>query len=64
MFRTLLAAIAIAIASVCLAPSASAEGPYANCTDAKADGAYNITQDDPDYWPGGDRDRDGIACEA
>ncbi|MCP9272970.1 excalibur calcium-binding domain-containing protein [Mycolicibacterium arenosum] len=64
MFRTVLSAVAIVIASVCLAPAAAAEGPYANCTQAKADGAYDIPQDDPNYWPGGDRDGDGIACES
>lgn len=51
--------------SLGLAPAASAEpGPvYANCTEARADGAYNIPQDDPAYWEDGDRDGDGYACE-
>ena len=43
---------------------ASASGPYANCSEAHADGRYDIPQGDPDYWPGGDRDHDGIACES
>jgi hypothetical protein len=47
-----------------LARLASAGGPYANCTQAHADGRYDIPQDDPDYWDGGDRDHDGIACES
>ena len=33
------------------APLASANGPYANCTQAHADGRYDIPQDDADYWP-------------
>lgn len=64
MFRTVVSAVAIVAASVFLAPSAAAEGPYANCTQAKADGAHDIPQGDPNYWSGGDRDGDGIACES
>jgi Spy/CpxP family protein refolding chaperone len=60
----LAAAAALSAALLGLAPLASASGPYANCTQAHADGRSNIPQDDPDYWPGGDRDHDGIACES
>ena len=46
-----------------VAPVASAEGPYRNCTEAHQDGAGDIPQGSSDYWPAGDRDNDGIACE-
>jgi excalibur calcium-binding domain-containing protein len=36
---------------------------YKNCTDAKAHGRCNITEDDPAYCPKQDRDGDGLACE-
>jgi hypothetical protein len=64
MFRTLLCAAALIAASVGLAPTASAERPYANCTQAHQDGRYDIPQGDDAYWNGGDRDDDGIACES
>ena len=45
-------------------PAAAAPGPiYANCSEARADGVYNIPQGDPAYWDDGDRDGDGFACE-
>jgi hypothetical protein len=34
-----------------------------NCSQAKADGVCNITQDSPYYLAKLDRDDDGIACE-
>ncbi len=36
---------------------------YANCTDAKNHGAYNIRYGDPGYRSALDRDNDGVACE-
>jgi hypothetical protein len=45
------------------APTASASGPYRNCTEAHKDGRYNIPKGDPDYQSKMDRDNDGIACE-
>ncbi|MCV7259587.1 excalibur calcium-binding domain-containing protein [Mycobacterium shimoidei] len=45
------------------APSALADPPYKNCSEAHADGRYNIPQDDPAYSSKLDRDKDGIACE-
>jgi hypothetical protein len=59
-----LTAVAVSAAVLGLAPTASASGPYANCTQAHANGRYDIPQGDPDYWPAGDRDHDGIACES
>jgi hypothetical protein len=65
MFRTFIAAALVAAgAAVGAASVANAEGPYANCTQAHADGRYDIPQGDTDYWPAGDRDQDGIACES
>jgi hypothetical protein len=46
------------------APVALAQGQYSNCTQAHKDGRWDIPQGDPDYWSGGDRDGDGIACES
>ncbi|MET0456253.1 MAG: excalibur calcium-binding domain-containing protein [Mycobacterium sp.] len=54
----------MAAVAVGIAPAASAAGPYRNCTAAHEDGRYDIPQGDPDYWSGGDRDGDGIACES
>jgi Excalibur calcium-binding domain len=64
MIRAVIIAGAIAAAAIGAAPTAVAEGPYANCTQAHKDGRWDIPQSDPDYWPGGDRDNDGIACES
>lgn len=66
VFRALLVAAAttgIITGAVTTAPLASASGPYRNCTEAHRDGRYNIPTGDPDYWSGGDRDNDGLACE-
>ena len=46
-----------------LAATANAEGPYANCGQAKADGVCNITTDSPWYSAKLDRDGDGYGCE-
>jgi hypothetical protein len=62
--RVFIAAAAIVAVAVGVAPAASAAGPYRNCTAAHQDGRYDIPQGDPDYWSGGDRDGDGIACES
>lgn len=65
MVRMSLAVAAlVAGLGVVLAPVATAAGPYSRCKDAAQDGVYNIPKGDPNYWPGGDRDNDGIACEA
>jgi hypothetical protein len=50
MFRIIAAALFfVAAAAIGLAPIASASGPYNNCSQAKADGVCNITQDSPWY---------------
>jgi hypothetical protein len=64
MIKAFIVAAAIVGAAVGTAPAALATGPYANCTQAHKDGRYDIPQGDPDYWSGGDRDGDGIACES
>jgi Excalibur calcium-binding domain len=65
MFRTIVVATLIAgVAAIGAAPLANATGPYRNCTAAHQDGRWDIPQGDPDYWDGGDRDKDGIACES
>jgi hypothetical protein len=63
IFRVLIVAIATVGLAVGIAPAAEAGGPYRNCTAAHQDGRGDIPQGDSDYWNGGDRDRDGIACE-
>lgn len=55
---------AVAAALMVAAPAANANGKYANCTEAHRDGSYDIPQGDPDYWPAGDRDKDGFACDS
>jgi hypothetical protein len=65
MIRTLaVAAFVLAATAIGAAPAAVAEGPYANCSAAHADGRYDIPQGDPDYWIDGDRDKDGFACDS
>jgi hypothetical protein len=65
MARVLLMAAVTAVGlSVALAPLASAQRPYKNCTEAHKDGRYDIPQGDDAYWSGGDRDGDGVACES
>jgi Excalibur calcium-binding domain len=61
--RVLLAVAALA-AAVGVAPVAVADPPYKNCSQARADGRYNIPKGDPAYRPQLDRDDDGIACES
>ena len=64
MFRTLIPTAGLVLAAgIGLAPIAGATGPYSNCSQAKADGVCNITQDSPNYLAKLDRDSDGVACE-
>ena len=62
--RAMLVAVAISAVGFGVAPIAAADGPYRNCTEAHQDGRWDIPQGDSDYWPAGDRDNDGIACES
>ncbi|MGV0767071.1 excalibur calcium-binding domain-containing protein [Mycolicibacterium sp. XJ647] len=63
MFRAFFAAGLLAAAvAVGFAPGAGAE-PYANCSAAAEDGAYNIPSDSDFYGPHLDRDDDGVGCE-
>ena len=63
-----LIAVAVAAAGIglVLAPVAKADpGPvYANCTEAREAGDTDIPMGDDAYWPDGDRDGDGLACES
>lgn len=67
IFRHLMAAVgavaAIAGLGVSAAPAAQADPPYKNCSQAHADGRYNIPRGDAAYAPKLDRDNDGLACE-
>ncbi|GAA4641036.1 hypothetical protein GCM10023114_58210 [Mycolicibacterium sediminis] len=62
--KLIVASLLIGAAAVGIAPVASAERPYKNCTEAHDDGAYDIPESSDAYWDGGDRDGDGIACES
>jgi len=64
MIRKSIVAASFTTLALALAPNATAGPVYDNCDEAHADGAYNIPQDDPAYWPGGDRDKDGYACDS
>ncbi|WP_407687148.1 excalibur calcium-binding domain-containing protein [Mycobacterium sp. HUMS_1102779] len=57
------AVAAILGTGVSAAPAAQADPPYRNCSQAHADGRYNIPRGDPAYAPKLDRDDDGLACE-
>lgn len=48
---------------VVFAPAVSAGPPYQNCSEAHADGRYNIPKGDEAYRSKLDRDGDGLACE-
>lgn len=50
--------------SIVVAPIASAQQPYRNCSEARANGDTNIPYDSPYYGPHLDRDNDGIGCES
>lgn len=48
---------------IATAPAGLADPPYRNCSEAHADGRYNIPSTDSAYRPQLDRDGDGFACE-
>jgi hypothetical protein len=64
MIRALVVTAFVVAATAIGAAPAAVASPYANCSEAKADGMYNIPRGDENYWEDGDRDQDGIACEA
>jgi hypothetical protein len=67
MRRILIAAGVVSALGLGLAPVATAYeyGPvYATCTDAHNAGISDIPRGDPAYWPDGDRDKDGYACDS
>jgi hypothetical protein len=65
MFRKLLvAALVVTATAMGAAPTATGAGKYANCTQAHDDGRWDIPKGDPDYFPKGDADHDGVACES
>jgi len=65
MNRNLIAvAIMAAGIGLGLAPTATAVSSYESCSEAADDGVYNIPEGSDNYWPDGDRDDDGIACES
>jgi Excalibur calcium-binding domain len=64
MLRTAFAITTLAVGiGTFLAPAALADPPYKNCSEAHADGRYNIPSNDPAYRSQLDRDGDGYACE-
>ncbi|OBG21764.1 calcium-binding protein [Mycolicibacterium celeriflavum] len=65
--RLFVVASAVAACGLGLAPVASAYeyGPvYATCSDAHNADVHDIPEGDPAYWPDGDRDGDGYACDS
>jgi excalibur calcium-binding domain-containing protein len=64
MFRLFVVSALVCGVAAVGAATANAAGSYSNCTQAHQDGRSNIPKGDPDYWSGGDRDGDGIACES
>lgn len=64
MLRTVFALASLAVGfGIATAPAALADPPYRNCSEAHADGRYNIPSNDPAYRSQLDRDGDGFACE-
>ena len=64
MIRILIAAMFVCTAvAVGVAPAASADVYYKNCTAARNAGDTPLYAGDPGYAPHLDRDSDGVACE-
>lgn len=67
IFRVFIGAMAVGFAAtgvgVAVAPPSAAGPPYKNCSEAHADGRYNIPEGDSAYSSKLDRDGDGLACE-
>lgn len=64
MLRWSIAVAALLGAGLALAPVATAQAPFANCTDARNAGYENIPSNSPYYGPWLDKDNDGIGCES
>ena len=67
MIRAIAVAGAVVGIGLGLAPVAAAYeyGPvYPTCTAAHKAGVYDIPQSSSAYWPDGDSDGDGVACES
>lgn len=64
MMRFIAVVAAVTGLGLGLAPTATAVSPYESCSEAADDGVYNIPEGSDNYWSGGDRDDDGIACES
>lgn len=62
--RGLLVAVGIVVAAVGVAPLASADVPYKNCTQARQNGDTDIPSSSDKYGPWLDRDGDGVGCES
>jgi hypothetical protein len=45
-----MAAFVVAATAIGAAAPAAVASPYANCSEAKADGVYNIPRGDENYW--------------
>ncbi|WP_433788143.1 excalibur calcium-binding domain-containing protein [Actinomycetospora sp. CA-101289] len=56
--------VGLALGAASPALALPAAPPYANCDEARADGAEDIGVGEPGYRPALDRDRDGVACES
>ena len=68
MIRAFLVAAAAAGAitgiAVGTSPLATADAPYKNCSEARANGDTDIPSSSDKYGPWLDRDNDGIGCES
>lgn len=68
MIRAFLAAAAVAGAfagfGVGASPLATADAPYENCSEARANGDTDIPSNSDMYGPWLDRDGDGVGCES
>lgn len=63
MVRIALTALVLVGVAGIAAPTAAAEQPYANCTEARAHGDCDIPATSDKYQAKLDRDQDGIGCE-
>jgi hypothetical protein len=64
MFRVLFVAAALAVGAIGLAPVATADQPFKNCTQARDAGYEDIPATSEYYGEHLDSDLDGIGCES